>query len=237
MNTAYYEHKGKHLTSEIAAEFIFTKYCGQDISTSVLSKELSQYHKDRGGLAPSSNLFNEFDENEVCSIVRSGLKILRDRGCARIITLEHPHSIRNAVWSVHDIKDDSVYPKTIGEGTESVYLYYCPAYRERAESRVPVWKKYANVYYECNIGRSVRTATSRVKEKIKGLPETPILALTMKTDKSEVLEKIIHNFLIYDNRQCQDSQRTDWFYTNPEEVEGIFEYITNYKNVLRSLLR
>lgn len=238
MNKAYYEHEGKHLTSEIAAEFIFTKYCGQEVSAVRLSTELSQYHKDRGGLAPSSNLFNEFDEDQVYLIVKKGLKILRGRGCSRFITFERTDGSRDEVWSVHDIKDNSAYPKTIGEGTESVYLYYCPAYRERAESRVPVWKADSSVYYECNIGRSGRKASSRVKEKAKDLPETPILALTLKTDKSEVLEKIIQNILIYNNRQCEDSQRTDWFYTNPEEIEGIFEYITGGidSELLRSLM-
>jgi len=49
----------------------------------------------------------------------------------------------------------------------------------------------------------------------------------MKTDKSEELENIIHKILIYHDRQCKDTHRKDWFYTNPEEVENIYNAVKN----------
>lgn len=224
MHTSYYEHSGDHLTSEIAAEFIFKTYCGKEVSESHISKELLEHHKAGGGLAPTANLLNDFDPDAVYDVARRGIRILYKNGCAS----KRPSQISNGsieyFWCIHD-RESSEYPKTIGEGAESVYLYYCPAYKQLAESRVPVWKRDESVYYECNIGLSVRTTTTRVNEKIKNLPEKPILALTMKTDKSEILEKIIHNILIYHDRQCENTHRTDWFSTNPKEVENIFKSV------------
>ena len=228
MHTDNYEHRGKSLDSEIAAEFIFTKYCGHEVSEFDISRELLEHHKAGGGLAPTENLFNDFNTDEVYNIVKEGLDILKVNRCASFRRV-HPiyngfDKVSDRVWAVHAKKEISAYPQTIGEGSESVYLYYCPAYKERAESRFPAWKN-QQVPYECNIGRSTRTATTRVNEKIKNLPEKPILALTIKTDKSELLEKIIHTILIYHDRQCEDANRTDWFYTTPEEVEKIFKAV------------
>lgn len=164
MDTSYYRYSGQFLTSEIAAEFIFTEYCGNEVSESHISKELLEHHKEGGGLAPTGNLLNDFDPDEVSRVVRCGMRILDTNGCAS----KRPPQITNdgidQVWCIHD-RNSSEYPKTIGEGDEEIYLYYCPAYKQRAESRIPVWKKYEKVYYECNIGQTIRTATKRVKEK------------------------------------------------------------------------
>ena len=227
MHTSYYEHSGQHLTSEIAAEFIYKTYCGTEVSESHISKELLAHHKAGGGLAPTANILNDFDPDAVYDVVSRGVRILEKNGCASRrppqISIDSATDGIERIWCIHD-RESSEYPKTIGEGAESVYLYYCPAYKQLAESRVAVWKRSENVYYECNIGLSVRTTTTRVNEKIKNLPEKPILALTMKTDKSKVLEDIIHNILRYHDRQC-DTHRTDWFYTNPKEVENIFNAV------------
>ena len=65
-----------------------------------------------------------------------------------------------------------------------------------------------------------------MSEKTKDFYEPPILALTMKTDKAEEMEKIIHRILIYNNRQCKEAKRTDWFNTTHLEVECIFGSVT-----------
>ena len=220
MNASYYEHSDKPFTDEIAAELIFKRYRGKsEVTESCLSKELFDYHKKGGGLPPLRSERKRCMElgDLISSKIESGLRILGRNGCA--------HRSGHRVWHIHDRKDNHQYPITIGEGTDCVYLYYCPADKALKEESIPVWKKNRSVYYPCNIGRTARCPRERVEEKSRDFPEPPVLALIMHTDKSEELEAIIHRILTYKDRLCKEAQRTDWFYTNPEEVEHIFEAI------------
>lgn len=217
MNQSYYEHCGKHLTSEIAAEFIFKKYCDNMVSESCLSTELFEYHKNGGGLPPAGTLFSEFNEYEISKVVECGLFILKRNQCANQVD-------RDGNWWIQNRNNRSHHPKRIGSGNESVYVFYLPAERDRKVLSVPVWKSCADISYPCNIGMSARNPVDRVKTKTKNTSESAVIALIMQTEQGKTLELIIQRILKYKGCQCK-SRRTDWFNTTPEEVEKIFNAV------------
>lgn len=196
---SYYKHYGALMSPEIAAEFLYERYAcinEWDFRYDV-GAELDGYHTKGGGLLHDSGTLH---------FLRRGIRILEENGCA---------TQKSGVWKIHE----RVYEeKVIGEGKDSVYLYYFRAERDL----YPAWKDPSSILYPCNIGTTKRGEETRVPEKTKDFYEPPILALTMKTDKAEEMEKIIHRILIYNNRRCKEAKRTDWFNTTPLEVEKIF---------------
>ena len=209
-----YEYQGKPLTREIASEIIFKRYAGKSpISFKTILEKVSQYHENNGGLPPE-------DQKHLPWIINRALFHLKNRQCATPINRGRYRA--DDSWRIHeeDIHyDERDYPKTIGEGNDSVYLYYYPIYkREASFQRQRFWK--------CKIGHTKRDAVHRTKEQVKtGLPEHAITALTIKTDEPAVLEKKIQDILKILGKYAEDAPGTEWFFTAPSEVESIYEFI------------
>lgn len=247
MNTDYYEHSGKHLTAEIAAEFIFKSYCDGKVSEVRICQELFDHHQKGGGLAPAGRLFDElpewkdsdlqvvgdlmgvegetelkqkFCENEISSIVRKGLRILNGNKCAVEIQEER------RTWWIRQ-RDNSSPPTTlIGSGSESVYVYYFKSERDVEVLSVPVWQSGVGILYPCNIGMAESSdPRPRVAQKTKDAATPPVIALIIEEERGRLLELIIQRILIYNDRECQEAKRTDWYYTTPEEVKSIYHNI------------
>ncbi len=114
-------------------------------------------------------------------------------------------------------KVDTSTTKRIGEGNESVYLYYFLTYKWYAESKdLDHWR--------CNIGYTTDSAEKRVASQIGDqLPEKAILSLVIQTHDCKALEKRIHAELKRRERSIgDDTVGTEWFSTNPTEVENIY---------------
>ena len=114
-------------------------------------------------------------------------------------------------------KVDASETERIGEGNESVYLYYFPTYKRDAESKgLDRWR--------CNIGYTTDSAEDRVASQIGDqLPEKAILSLVIQTHDCKALEKRIHAELKRRGRWIGDDiVGTEWFSTNPTEVEDIY---------------
>lgn len=114
-------------------------------------------------------------------------------------------------------KVDTSTTKRIGEGNESVYLYYLPTYKRDAESK-------GLDHWPCNIGYTTDSAEKRVASQIGDqLPEKAILSLVIQTHDCKALEKRIHAELKRRERWIgADTVGTEWFSTNPTEVENIY---------------
>ncbi len=145
-------------------------------------------------------------------------------------------------WGVEKVVDkvDTSQVKVIGKGSESVYLYYFPTYRLNSIYYIKyVDDSHETPIYACNIGRTIGDVKERICQQIgEQLPEKPILALHIKTDDCEALEKKVHEKLKREN--LEDAVGTEWFLTNPAQVEGIVKSIDKeqrterYKNLERA---
>ena len=117
---------------------------------------------------------------------------------------------------VNNIDDSEV--KILGKGRESVYLYYFPTYQlfNKLVLEVP--------YFPCNIGRTIGDVKDRIRGQMgQQLPERPKIALIIRTDDCEALEKKIHAKL--KREKLENTIGTEWFLTNPVDVEGIVKSI------------
>lgn len=85
--------------------------------------------------------------------------------------------------------------------------------------------------YECNIGKTIGDVKDRVSKQIgQQLPEGPRIVLIIRTDDCYALETKIHDELKrrgcwLDPKSGADVIGTEWFRTNPAQVEGIFKSI------------
>ncbi|MDE0426712.1 MAG: GIY-YIG nuclease family protein [Candidatus Poribacteria bacterium] len=119
-------------------------------------------------------------------------------------------------------KVDSSGTEVIGEGNESVYLYYFPTYKLYAESE-------GKNQWQCNVGKTKDPVEGRVASQIGGqLPEKATLALVMQTNDCETLETQIHRELKDQGKDLDPKSDADvigieWFSTNPAEVKDIFD--------------
>ena len=105
------------------------------------------------------------------------------------------------------------------EGKGSVYLFYYPTYKDRAEER-------GDEFWRCKIGKTTNSAKSRVGGQTTGSPEEPIIALEFKTDHPTELEAALHAILKLRGRHVENAGGKEWFMTNPDEVEQIHSFLT-----------
>lgn len=94
--------------------------------------------------------------------------------------------------------------RTIGNGKESVYVYYFPSQK-------------AGHSWPCKIGRAKGDPIKRIRTQQASMQERPVVALVIRTPDSGVLESLIHSSL-----ERALSFGKEWFITNPTEVEQIF---------------
>ncbi len=57
------------------------------------------------------------------------------------------------------------------------------------------------------------------------MPEAPRIALIIKTNQAFLLEKALHHILALRGKRVE-SPGTEWFLTNPSDVEEIVQWIT-----------
>ena len=185
-----YEHEGKHFTKQIAAELIFKTYLAKPpVDETTLPEKVYQIHEVGGGLPPEVRYPNPATANSsdtektihfaIGGYVRGALSELRSNGCA---TKES-----SRLWQIHKIdihRDERTYPKRLGEGSQEVYLYYFPAYRELVIRKkiTPVWKiNVQKIFWRCKIGETHdQDVETRVKQQTRISPEKPTIALIMK---------------------------------------------------------
>lgn len=57
------------------------------------------------------------------------------------------------------------------------------------------------------------------------LPERPRVGLVLRSDNAAVLEKILHGILTLRGHRHDEASGSEWFVTNPEEIEAIYDAI------------
>ena len=107
----------------------------------------------------------------------------------------------------------------IGKGAEAVYVYYYPTYRSYAESQgMNIWA--------CKVGHTTDDLHKRIKSQSRtAMPEHPKVELIIHTDRSQILEKAIHNILKFQDKFMENAPGKEWFMTTPNEVKQIYNCI------------
>lgn len=104
------------------------------------------------------------------------------------------------------------FDAAVGTGSGAVYVYYLPAYQQFAGTT-------GATAWPCKVGRSTAgRAAERVREQIEQSPERPRLALLLRTEEAEKLERHLHSVLDAKGLRLLEAQGGEWFQTSPEEV-------------------
>jgi T5orf172 domain len=107
-----------------------------------------------------------------------------------------------------------VINREIGNGPESVYVYYHDAYADQARlNGSSVW--------ECKVGSTVGEPDARVigQGALTAFPRPPIIGLVIRTEDGRNLERALHSALTLVGRRVEGGGGSEWFMTSPEQIE------------------
>lgn len=216
---AKYMYDGFPLTPAVASSLIGQLFNGKDVKRSEIINKLMNHHIQSGGVKGNAN---------ITANVKIALQTLEKKGLALKLPIKGfwkilPNDIHQLPIDDEEIQDRTlvsmreqqkpiaVYP-IVGDGTESVYLYWFPSHKELATLKTEaVWK--------CKIGRSLGNVEERVNDQCgTSNAEAPIIGLVIKTPNCAELEEVLHKILKFKGKHVQDAVGKEWFLTSPNEV-------------------
>lgn len=212
-----YKYFGVELTPNIFAELLVLLFEGKQFDRVTAVNQVTEYHKNNGGLLRKNDYISTF--KKACNALKKKGKDLQN--------------INSGIWRLNcDSKNIEVVTKKeentsapmpvdriIGEGNQSIYVYYYDIYEKYAESQgKDIW--------ECKVGRTNYSPLQRILSQAGTCyPELPHIALIINCENSDTLESALHNVLKLRNRHLKSAPGTEWFLTNPFEIESIYNFI------------
>lgn len=157
----------------------------------------------------------------------AGLVVSKEKGYYAIATAEIAKQYRTKKKKRgFRFKRDLVTDKTVGVGSQYVYVYLNPNDRLLAQYE-------GRLFFECKTGFSTREEPKeRVFEQIgTALSRFPVIGLAIKTPDAEKLEADIHRVLELAHCVYEDRCGSEWFMTSPAMVEEIWLEITRGKPI------
>ena len=119
--------------------------------------------------------------------------------------------------------------KVIGEGHESVYVWYGKSELESANHK-------GDSSYACKVGRTRGDVTARLiaQGSYTAFSSEPIVPLVIRTRDSQTLETLIHATLKYAGKRITNARGTEWFKTSPKEIESIYNALERMTSSIKS---
>ncbi|MEI7851320.1 MAG: GIY-YIG nuclease family protein [Kiritimatiellales bacterium] len=216
-----YKYAGQPLTPGIAAELILELFSGRIAERHKIVDAVVRTHRERSGLDARAKDTPRVVKKALSNIESAGLAENPSFGQWKI-KIQNPGMV---IVSPIEIQSDEMLPSVpapeviIGEGDNSVYLYYFENYRKLADIE-------GRQEFPCKIGRSERDPILRVlSQSSTALPEVPTIARLFKTNDGSALETAIHAILSLRGKEIEDSPGTEWFLTSPDEVDAIVRFV------------
>lgn len=220
---------GVPLQPQHAQKYILQLFSGKSegIPRREMLDPVLKHHKEFGGVAPKSALH---------LTVKKALQNLKTAGLAQnsgghwwfrnSLSEDFAGLLRSRVevsstshTSVAAESSTESEPKhiNIGEGDEKVYAYYYPTYRKFAETS-------GEEYWPIKIGKTSVDVQTRIYDQGKtSLPEKPFIALIWNVTNADHAERFLHGTLTTFSRRDEEALGSEWFLTNPEEIQSVIE--------------
>lgn len=151
---------------------------------------------------------------EILELQQSTMRLQDERNAISVAWDENKLPLQN---TSRVFVDEAI---TYGRGPEWVYLYTFPAHEQLAHAK--------NVkLYPMKLGMSTQAnVVDRVHQQVSGnstaISERAVIRLIFRVRSSRDVEMWMHNHLKRIGRQLEGSVGTEWFNTNPLEVEQLF---------------
>ena len=185
---------------------------GEPLKNELVRQRVEELHKINGGLPPTVQ--------EPREQFTKSLRFLRESG-----KLENP---TEGYWRISSADSVLVLPCkeefedgpeeeaefTVGDGPESIYGWYLPAYRKLAELQ-------NNPHFPVKVGRTVRAPSQRIEESWGMLPERPCLGFHFRCEAAGHWERVFHARLSLNRRNIDQAIGREWFNTNLGELVSL----------------
>lgn len=210
-----YKYKGVELTPSVFAELLIKFYDGKQFDRQTAISFILDYHTRNGGVLKKGK--------NVVTVFKKATSNLKDYGIQNVgygtWRLNYIEKETTIVETLKPIEYSYTVDKEIGEGQNSVYLYYYDAYKKLAELKgLQSW--------ECKIGRTDVEPLQRIMGQAGTCyPEFPHIALVMYCEDSSQLELAIHSILKVKKKHIESAPGKEWFITSPHEIEELYTMI------------
>ena len=221
---------GVPLQAQHAQKYILTLFSGkkQGIARRQMLDSILKHHCDQGGSPPSG---------PIVATVKQALSGLKTAGLARNSSgywwfkqsLNEDFANKSGSLDGHIAEVDSQSnlenkesPSNdhtpcveLGTGPQTIYAYYFPSYRELASHK-------RDDRWPMKIGKAAVDVQTRIREQgVTALPEAPVIAFTWKMENADQAERALHGILSVMGRSSNQALGSEWFLTNPEELEAL----------------
>lgn len=202
-----YRYEGVPLTPTVMAGLI-TELApeGVPVTRAELLRLATEHHESGGGLPTRGSSV---------STVKKALQQLQEAGRAEQL----------AVRGYWRIKGDALevgvdHPIEEGEGDQTLYVYFFPAYRDQAAHL-------GRKEWPVKIGMTASESASRIRDQIgTAMPEKPMVGLLYRTDDAAGLERLVHSTLKARGKHLTGAPGKEWFMSSVQEIRDIIEFAT-----------
>lgn len=120
-----------------------------------------------------------------------------------------------------------IIQREMGDGPESVYVYYQDAYLQLAQTN-------RSLKWECKVGWTVGEPDARIlgQGALTCFPHPPVIGLLIRTHDGRHLERIIHAALSYAGVKISSGGGSEWFLTSPELIA---QWVTQFNASVKML--
>ena len=219
-----YRYMEVELTPEIFAELMILLYSNKIFERQKCIDCIVEYHLSNGGICNHKSYTSQF--KKACERLRKKGFNLQNIGYSKWNLLNPDNMQYQNYWN-KDIIDnkivnenlENIETKEIGVGDQIVYVYYYPVYRKYAILN-------GKSDWECKIGMTTKNLWDRIySQAATSFPEEPFIALIIKCDDAHAIELILHKILKNKKKWIEIAPGKEWFLTNPEEIETIYNNI------------
>jgi hypothetical protein len=215
-----YAYKDLPLTPAIAAPLVIEKLrnSNRPIKRSELSAYVGKRHGDLGGL-PAQNLvlavkkaLHNLTEDKQIEAPGWGYYSLSNLDDSPVVEGEFEPPDTSPI---PELDDQFVPEETLGEGPETVYVYFNAAERELARLT-------GKDHWPCKVGFTASTLQSRILGQgvMTGMARLPIVGLVILTSTGQRLERAIHFALDEADARIDEAAGTEWFDTSPARIKA-----------------
>ena len=220
-----YQFTGLPLTPTGIEQLILDMFDGETVERKWIVKQLTEYHHENGGAPMRAKDFPRSVKKALSRLQDNGRASNPQYGYWKIESAENSE-LNAPVLAARTATPDESPPATceadhvIGVGDEAVYVYYLPTYRTNAE-------RAGECTWPCKVGRSSHDPLQRVLSQAgTALPETPKVAIILRTSNSVVWEQAIQSVLRAREATLEGAPGTEWFDTTPDAILDIIRFIS-----------
>jgi hypothetical protein len=202
--TSTYKFRGIPLTSGIATEILPRIFAnGEAANRPQIVSRVIAHHAELGGLQA---------DGDATTMVKKALSVLAKEN--------RVESVSHGFWrfTTPPTEAGRNEPIDAGDGDETVYVYYFPAYQDQAAHL-------GKDTWPIKIGMTKGEAPRRITEQSSTcMPETPIVGLRYKCKNAAHLERAIHLVLKSRNKHITGAPGKEWFMSSVNEVLSIISF-------------